>query len=371
MLELTQHDIHLGKQATDKQEAIQHIANDLVQKGLVSDGYASGMLEREQQNSTYLGNGIAIPHGTTDTRDLVRKTGVQIHHFPAGVNWGDGNTVYLAIGIAAKSDEHLGILKQLTHVLSADGVEDALKSATSAEDVLGVLTGKNQKGLLFDASVITLHFPATDLISLAAVCAGKLKNAGAVEPPFVADIVSKTPVHLGQGLWVNASSVAVNQTAIAFISSDSPFESEGQPVKGLLTVAAASGEYADILKTVSGLVFDGKVNELFGVSEEAVISTLTSVRQAGLTKVFKIKNAHGLHARPGAMLVNTAKKFDAQIWVSNISAGGKPVNAKSLMKVIALGVKQGHELEFTADGVDAQAALDAIGEAIDAGLGEG
>lgn len=371
MLELTQHDIALGKQAIDKQGAIQNIANDLVRKGLVSDGYGSGMLAREQQNSTYLGNGIAIPHGTTDTRDLVKNTGVQIHHFPTGVDWGDDNTVYLAIGIAAKSDEHLGILKQLTHVLSADGVEEALKSAASVEDVLNVLTGKNQKDLLFDASVITLGFPATDLLSLAAVCAGKLKNAGAVDQPFVADIMLKKPMHLGQGLWVNASSVAVNQTAIAFISSDSPFESEGQPVKGLLTVAAAGGEYTEILKNVSGLVFDGKVNELFAGSEDAVINTLTSVHQAGLTQTFKIKNAHGLHARPGAMLVSVAKKFESQIWVSNITTGGKPVNAKSLMKVIALGVKQGHELEFTADGVDAQAALDAIGEAIEAGLGEG
>lgn len=87
------------------------------------------MLNREAQHSTYLGNGIAIPHGTTDTRELVKQTGVTAMHFPQGLDWGDGNLVYVAIGIAAKSDEHLGILKQLTRVLSADGVEQALQQA--------------------------------------------------------------------------------------------------------------------------------------------------------------------------------------------------------------------------------------------------
>ncbi|MEF1230446.1 HPr family phosphocarrier protein, partial [Vibrio fortis] len=87
--------------------------------------------------------------------------------------------------------------------------------------------------------------------------------------------------------------------------------------------------------------------------------------------IFKIKNAHGLHARPGAMLVAEAKKFDAAIRVSNLDGDGKEVNAKSLMKVIALGVKHGHQLQFTAEGDDAAQAIESIGKAIASGLGEG
>ena len=64
------------------------------------------MLAREQQTSTYLGNGIAIPHGTTDTRDLVLQTGVQVFQFPQGIARGDDQTAYVVIGIAARSDEH-------------------------------------------------------------------------------------------------------------------------------------------------------------------------------------------------------------------------------------------------------------------------
>ncbi|KKD58221.1 bifunctional PTS system fructose-specific transporter subunit IIA/HPr protein [Grimontia sp. AD028] len=371
MLELTQNDVQLGKSAATKQEAIQEIANDLVAKGLVVEGYSSGMLARENQNSTYLGNGIAIPHGTTDTRHLVTQTGVQIHHFANGVDWGNGNTVYLAIGIAAKSDEHLGILKQLTHVLSADSVEEALKAAASAEQILVVLNGTNQKGLLFDESTITLNFPTADLVSMSAVCAGKLKTADAVGQGFVSSLVGQSPVCLGQGLWLNASSESVKQTAISFLSVERAFEVDGKAVKGLIAVAANSAEHTYIMKNISELAFDGKIAEVFASSPEAVVKAFSEVRQGGLSQIFKIKNAHGLHARPGAMLVSVAKKFDSQIWVSNLNGDGKQVNAKSLMKVIALGVKQGHELEFTADGSDAQVAIDAIGQAIEAGLGEG
>lgn len=154
MLTLTKNDITLQQAATDKTTAIKAIAKQLTEKGLVAEKYVDGMLNREQQNSTFLGNGIAIPHGTTDTRELVNKTGVAVHHFPQGVNWGDGNVAYVAIGIAAKSDEHLGILKQLTKVLSADGVEEKLKQAKTEADIIALLNGDVQFEADFDASLI-------------------------------------------------------------------------------------------------------------------------------------------------------------------------------------------------------------------------
>ena len=73
MFQLSVQDIHPGQQASNKEEAIRQIAGALVQAGNVADGYVNGMLAREQQTSTFLGNGIAIPHGTTDTRDQVLK----------------------------------------------------------------------------------------------------------------------------------------------------------------------------------------------------------------------------------------------------------------------------------------------------------
>ena len=65
------------------------------------------------------------------------------------------------------------------------------------------------------------------------------------------------------------------------------------------------------------------------------------------------------------------KQFESEITVANLDGTGKPANGRSLMKVVALGVKKGHRLRFTAQGADAEQALKAIGDAIAAGLGEG
>ena len=92
---------------------------------------------------------------------------------------------------------------------------------------------------------------------------------------------------------------------------------------------------------------------------------------SGLSDTFTIINPHGLHARPGAMLVKVAKEYESDIRVANLDGSGEAVSAKSLMKVIGLGVKCGHRLAFRAEGADAEAALKGIGEAIAAGLGEG
>ncbi|WP_434355648.1 fused PTS fructose transporter subunit IIA/HPr protein [Parasalinivibrio latis] len=371
MLQVTQKDIVMGQQASTKQDAISQIAAQMVSRELVAEGYGEGMLAREAQSATFLGNGIAIPHGTTDTRDKVKQTGLQIFHFPDGVAWGDdGQQAYLAIGIAAGSDEHLGVLKQLTKVLSADGVEEKLKNAANADEIIAVLQGGEE--LMFEASLVETGFPARSLLELTAVAGGKLRNAGAVEPAFVADMVSQQAVHLGQGLWLVSGSSHVNNTAMAFVSAEDSVETEQGPVRGVLAVAGKDGSAAASLEHLAALVYTNKLDALFSGDAANVVKLLSQAPAAkGNTRIFTIKNPHGLHARPGAVLVATVKKFESKVWVSNLTSGSAQVNAKSLMKVIGLGVTKGHELEFVAEGPDADAALDAIGQAIDAGLGEG
>ncbi|EHK9004497.1 fused PTS fructose transporter subunit IIA/HPr protein [Vibrio vulnificus] len=380
MLKLTSSDITLQQSADNKLDAIKSIAAALTAKGLVEQGYVEGMLNREAQNSTFLGNGIAIPHGTTDTRDLVQNTGGAVHHFPHGVEWGDGNKVYLAIGIAAKSDEHLGILKQLTKVLSADGVEARLQQATTEQEIIALLNGEIQLEADFDAASIQLLFPASDMIQMSAVSGGLIKNSGNAGSQFVAELVTKTPTHLGKGLWLVGSDVSVTRTAVSFVTTANDCEYQGTPVKGLLAFGACNNAHQAILANLTQLVYQGKQETLLSANAEQVIAMLSgeSVANASLepatsdnTAVFKIKNAHGLHARPGAMLVAEAKKFESTIKVANLDGDRSVVNAKSLMKVIALGVKHGHQLQFTAEGPDASQALEAIGAAIASGLGEG
>ncbi|MGL0949884.1 fused PTS fructose transporter subunit IIA/HPr protein [Vibrio vulnificus] len=380
MLKLTSSDITLQQSADNKLDAIKSIAAALTAKGLVEQGYVEGMLNREAQNSTFLGNGIAIPHGTTDTRDLVQNTGVAVHHFPHGVDWGDGNKVYLAIGIAAKSDEHLGILKQLTKVLSADGVETRLQHATTEQEIIALLNGEVQLEADFDAASIQLLFPASDMIQMSAVAGGLIKNSGNAGSQFVAELVTKTPTHLGKGLWLVGSDASVTRTAVSFVTTANDCEYQGTPVKGLLAFGACNNAHQAILTNLTQLVYQGQQETLLSANAEQVIAMLngesvvnTSQEPATSdnTAVFKIKNAHGLHARPGAMLVAEAKKFESTIKVANLDGDRSVVNAKSLMKVIALGVKHGHQLQFTAEGPDASQALEAIGAAIASGLGEG
>jgi phosphotransferase system HPr (HPr) family protein len=83
-----------------------------------------------------------------------------------------------------------------------------------------------------------------------------------------------------------------------------------------------------------------------------------------------VRNPSGLHARPAALFVRTAGQFGSNVTVSNPAAGKGPVDAKSILSVLTLGVSSGTEIEVTAEGNDAEAAIAGIREAVEAGLGE-
>ncbi|MFP1828078.1 fused PTS fructose transporter subunit IIA/HPr protein [Lonsdalea quercina] len=375
MFQLSQQDIHIGASAGDKQEAIKQVASALTEAGCVSEGYVEGMLQRELQTSTYLGNGIAIPHGTTDTRDLVRKTGVQVFQFPKGIVWGDNQTAYVVLGIAARSDEHLALLRQLTHVLSDDSVAERLATTTSTEELRSLLMGEQQAAeLRFDASLISLNVATDNLITLQALNAGKLQQIGAVDARFVSDVVASKPLHLGDGIWVSDSQEGNLISALAISRPLEPFSVDDEKVAMLLTMSAVDDQVNAPIDYLSKLLSAGKSDSLLSADAPTLLTLLSSEateESNALVAEFVIRNEHGLHARPGAMLVNVIKQFTSEITVANLDGTGKPANGRSLMKVVALGVKSGHRLRFTANGSDAEAALKAIGEAIASGLGEG
>ncbi|MGL5384494.1 MAG: fused PTS fructose transporter subunit IIA/HPr protein [Serratia sp. (in: enterobacteria)] len=375
MFQLSQQDIHLGAAASGKQEAIRQVAAALTSAGCVSAAYVDGMLQRELQTSTYLGNGIAIPHGTTDTRDLVLNTGVQVFQFPQGIEWGEGQTAYVVIGIAARSDEHLALLRQLTHVLSDDSVAEQLAKTTSAEELRSLLMGeKSAAEFKFDASLISLDVAADSLMTLQALNAGRLQKIGAVNAQFVSDVITRKPLNLGQGIWLSDSTEGNLISAATVSRPAQAFDEEGEKVALLLTVSVADQQPLTVLNYLSDLLVSQKAERLLNADAVGVLALLTSEvaeESAVLTAEYVVRNEHGLHARPGTALVNVIKQFSSDITVTNLDGSGKPANGRSLMKVVALGVKKGHHLRFTASGDDAEAALKAIGEAISEGLGEG
>ena len=114
---LSEEMVRLRATAHDKEDAIRQAGELLVNGGCVNSNYIAGMLTREQTMSTYLGNGVSIPHGMLENRDDVQKTGISVLQLPEGVEWNDGEIVYLVIGIGAKSDEHMDVLMNLAEVI--------------------------------------------------------------------------------------------------------------------------------------------------------------------------------------------------------------------------------------------------------------
>ncbi len=372
MLTLAEQDIQLGAKADDKQSAIRMVAQKMVDAGLIEAPYVDGMLRRESQNSTYLGNGIAIPHGTTDTREQVKQTGVRVLHFAEGVDWGDGQTAHVVIGIAARSDEHLGILRQLTRVLSDDSVAEYIKHCKSTSDLSKLLSGqKPTPTLLLDASTVQSNSAAQDIAGLQASACVLLFQGGGISDAAVDAVQSASPVHLGQGLWLARTNQGVKRTGVALVRVAQPFQHAGSEVKGLLLIAAQDAMHKPVLERLVDMISEKSIDQLLAAEAMKAVKLLTEKPVEGLEGIFTITNPHGLHARPSANLVKTAKEFESEIWVANLDGDGKTVNAKSLMKIVSLGVKSGHRLQFVAKGADAEEAISKIGLVIAEGLGEG
>ena len=134
-------DIFLGLSAADKEEAIRFAGNKLIAAGYVEPGYVDAMLEREKQISTYLGESIAIPHGTVEAKDQVLKTGIVVCQYPNGILFGDDedDIARLVIGIAAQNDEHIPVITAITNALDESDNIERLASTTSVQDVLDIL----------------------------------------------------------------------------------------------------------------------------------------------------------------------------------------------------------------------------------------
>ena len=161
MLELDASQIQMGRVAANKGEALAMLGDALTRAGLANPAYLEGLQAREAQGSTFLGQGIAIPHGTPQTRDQVLRTGVSLIQFPGGVDWGNGQQVYLAIAIAAQSDEHLHLLQLLTRALGEGDLSQALREAREPAQILELLQGAPQ-ALALDGQLVALAQPAED-----------------------------------------------------------------------------------------------------------------------------------------------------------------------------------------------------------------
>jgi phosphocarrier protein FPr len=242
-MELERRNVQLNAKVANKAEAIQMAGGLLVSSGYMKPGYIDSMMGREKVANTYLGSGIAIPHGLPKDRELILRTGIAVLQVPGGLQWNRGESVHLVVAIAAKSDEHIGILANLTGVLIDEETNRKLATTTDPDDIIEVLSGKRAAPA---AAVETLaDFPA----------------------------------------------------------------------------------YLDLT----------------------------------------VRNPTGLHARPATAFVSLAKEFRADV---RVRQGDKVVNGKSLASLLKLGAEGGSVIRVMAQGPDEAAALQALKEAVESGLGE-
>ena len=129
----------LGCTAGGWEDAVRQVGAVLVASGAVTEGYIDAMVERERSVSTFVGEGVAIPHGTLAGRDLVTRDALCVLQYPAGVDW-HGDEVVLCIGIAARGEGHVPILARLAELLMEPDRADALRTATTADQVVALMT---------------------------------------------------------------------------------------------------------------------------------------------------------------------------------------------------------------------------------------
>ena len=139
---LTLSQIRVPGRATSKDDAIREAGQLLVDSGAVDPAYVDAMFEREKSVSTYMGNYLAIPHGTNEAKDTIGRSAISVVRYDAPIDW-NGNEVRFAVGIAGVNNGHLEILGKIAIVFSDSDEVDKLLAAGSAEELYQLLQAVN------------------------------------------------------------------------------------------------------------------------------------------------------------------------------------------------------------------------------------
>jgi len=131
----------LGRAPASREEAVRTIGECMIAWGEVTPRYLEGMLEKEARHGTWLTEGVALPHGTSEVKAEIRRSSVVVLQMPTGVDWGNGRTVYLAFGVASQGDnEHLRLLSCLAAVLLRRELVERMIHATDPHEVVAILS---------------------------------------------------------------------------------------------------------------------------------------------------------------------------------------------------------------------------------------
>ena len=132
--------IHSG--SATQEQALQEATDILVAAGAVTPAYVDAMRQREETVSTFMGNGLAIPHGTNETKEAILASGLSVVRYDGGVDWA-GEQATFVIGIAGRGDEHLEILSQIAILFSDEDDVAKLNAAQTPDELYALLSAVN------------------------------------------------------------------------------------------------------------------------------------------------------------------------------------------------------------------------------------
>lgn len=130
----------MGLDSVDKNKSIESIGQQMSRMGYVEEGYYNYMLERENKSTTYIGNYVAIPHGTHEGKSKVKRPGIVINQYPNGVDFGNGNIAYFLIGIAGKDNEHVDLIANIADIIEDEDRVLELAKIQDREEIYKVFS---------------------------------------------------------------------------------------------------------------------------------------------------------------------------------------------------------------------------------------
>ena len=141
---LTLSQVRMPGTARSKDDAIREAGQMLVEVGAVEPSYIDSMFDRERSVSTYMGNYLAIPHGTNESKESIKRSALSVIRYLEPIDW-DGNEVRFALGIAGYQGGHMDILSRIAIVFSDTDEVDKLLAAGSAEEIYDLLNAVNEE----------------------------------------------------------------------------------------------------------------------------------------------------------------------------------------------------------------------------------
>lgn len=143
---LERQNIFLGQPSVTKEAAILRAGKCLMDSGYVAEPYIEGMLAREAKFTTYIGNGVAIPHGENTVKQHVKASGIVVFQYPEGIDFGEGKVAYLVIGIAGVGNDHIHILSNIAEVIDDESTLSSLFAAQDPEAIYRAFSGGAPEG---------------------------------------------------------------------------------------------------------------------------------------------------------------------------------------------------------------------------------